>query len=324
MSVPVIRVSEVYYSVKPHFWTPAKEILRGVSFEVPPGEIFGFLGPNGAGKTTVLKAMLGLVQPDKGTATLFGEGPTNTSVRRRVGFMPERAYFPEYLTATELMLQHGIMAGLSLASARKRADEVLTRVGLRSAARERLGGFSKGMLQRAGLAQALIGDPELVIFDEPMSGLDPLGRYDVRELMVELRARGKTVFFSTHILPDVETLCDRVAMIVSGRVRRIERPTELMTDTEAAVEIAAEKCNTEALEAIKGLAVTSSARGQAHVFIARSQSDANVIIDGLRTRGASIVSVGTRRRTLEQVFVEESRGAEAMSKETGEVASWQP
>jgi ABC-2 type transport system ATP-binding protein len=307
--VRAISVEGLSYAVRPHFWKARHPILRGVSFGVEPGELYGFLGPNGAGKTTTIKALLGLLTPEAGVTRLFGVDPREPSVRARIGFMPERAYFPEYLTATELLLAHAALAGLTRAEGRRRAGELLERVGLAAAGALRLGAMSKGMQQRVGLAQALIGDPELVILDEPMSGLDPLGRHDVRELMLALKARGKTVFFSTHIIPDVEAICDRVAILVGGRLRRVERLAALLSASAARVEVLAEGCTAQVLSRLVELGPTP--RGGGHLLVAGTPEVANAAIDALRAGGATIVSVSTQRRSLEEVFVAESRATEA-------------
>jgi ABC-2 type transport system ATP-binding protein len=301
--VSVIAIEDLHYSVRQHFWSRTKEVLRGITLQVEAGELFGFLGPNGAGKTTTLKALLGLLTPTRGRALLFGESAHQAAVRRRLGFMPERAYFPEHLSARELVVQHGILAGLDWRQARRQASVVMERVGIAYAAEERLRNFSKGMLQRVGLAQAIVGDPELVVLDEPMSGLDPLGRRDVRELMVSLRDAGKTVFFSTHILPDVETICDRVAMVVAGQVRQVARLSELLVDTASGVDIEAEGCTAAALEAVSALGAAVP-HGKTHVLHVADPAGANQAIDRLRQHHAVIISVQTQRRSLEQVFVE--------------------
>jgi len=207
-ALEVRGVSKTYASV---------QAVQDLSFEVCHGEIFGLLGPNGAGKTTTIKAILGLLRPDAGHVTLLGQPSSDVRVRRRIGYMPEQAYFPDQLSARELLLEHALLAGLRLAAARRRTAEVLERVGLPAArAGDRLRTFSKGMLQRVGLAQALVSDPELVILDEPMSGLDPLGRHLIKSIISELRGQGRTVFFSSHILSDIEDLCDRIGIIHRG------------------------------------------------------------------------------------------------------------
>jgi len=308
MTTSVVSVHGLEYGVSKHFWTPRLPILRGVEFEVHEGEVLGFLGPNGSGKTTTIKALLGLLRPDRGDVRLFGEPVRSASVRRRLGFMPERAYFPEHLTCAELLEAHGALAGLPAHAVRPRAAELLERVGMAHAAKQRLGTLSKGMQQRVGLAQALMGDPQLVILDEPMSGLDPLGRHDVRELITSLRTRGTTVFFSTHIIPDVEAICDRVAILVAGRVRRVEQLASLLSETAAGVSIQAEGCSGPALAALAHLHPVP--RGAGHEFIAPTSEAANAHIDALRAAGARIVAVQTQRRSLEDIFVRETRARE--------------
>ncbi|MEC9465632.1 MAG: ABC transporter ATP-binding protein, partial [Myxococcota bacterium] len=249
----VLDVRDLEFSIQPHFWTPKRQLLRGVSLSVEAGEIFGFLGPNGAGKTTTIKSILGLIKPDRGSVQVFGDSIESLAVRRKLGFMPENTYFPEQLTSLELVTEHAKLAGLSSTEARGRAGEVLERVGLGHAMTDHLKVYSKGMLQRAGLAQALVGNPELVILDEPMSGLDPIGRREIREIMLELRERGKTVFFSTHILPDVELVCDRVALLFDGRVRKQGTLSHLLDSVQSNVEIQAEGCKPDALSALTAL-----------------------------------------------------------------------
>src|SRR6266849_9697408 len=193
--------------------------VDGLSLEVRRGEVFGFLGPNGAGKTTTLKILMGLIYPTSGTARLFNLDMGDPRAKTRLGFLPESPYFYDYLTSREFLEFYGYLFGLWGAVLGKRVDELLELVGMTHAKDLQLRKFSKGMLQRVGVAQALINDPELVVLDEPMSGLDPIGRKEIRDLILELRAEGKTVLYSTHILSDVELTCDRVAIVVRGRLR---------------------------------------------------------------------------------------------------------
>jgi ABC-2 type transport system ATP-binding protein len=193
----------------------------GASFTVKRGEIFGFVGPNGAGKTTTIRTLMGLIRPSSGRCTILGHQVPSRAARMKVGFLPESPYFYDYLSARELLDLCGRLFGLDAATRRRRADELLAKVGLAAAADRPMRKYSKGMLQRAGLAQALVNDPEVIVLDEPMSGLDPIGRKEVRDLISELGAAGKTVFFSTHILPDVEAICDRVAIISLGQVHDV-------------------------------------------------------------------------------------------------------
>lgn len=195
------------------------QALSDISFSVPSGEVFGFLGPNGAGKSTTIKVLLNLIRPDVGSASILGLDVSRNEVRKQVGFLPENPYFYDYLTARELLWFGGRASGLAKKAIVQRGDELLERVGLNDAANRQLRTYSKGMVQRAGLALALIHDPEVVILDEPMSGLDPLGRKMVGDLIVDLKKQGKTVFFSSHILNDVERFSDRVAIIARGRLQ---------------------------------------------------------------------------------------------------------
>src|SRR5438874_1066051 len=215
---PVVRVEALGKDFR-HPWTlRVHTAVHALSFDVPAGEVFGLLGPNGAGKTTTLKMLLGLLPATRGRAWLLGEPAGTPSSRRRIGFLPENPYFYDHLTALEFLEYSGELAGLPRREARREAAELLERTGVGSAARVRLRKFSKGMLQRVGLAHALMGRPRLLFLDEPMSGLDPIGRREVVELVREKKAEGTTVIFSSHILHDVEVLCDRVAILRAGRL----------------------------------------------------------------------------------------------------------
>ena len=202
--------------------------LEELTLTVSRGEVFGYLGPNGAGKTTTLKLLLGLLRADRGTARVLGVPHTERSWRHRAGYLPENPYLYDYLTPQEYLDYAGRLFGMPLSERRRRSREVLDRVGLADSARVPMRRFSKGMLQRAGLAQALLNDPELVFLDEPMSGLDPMGRHMVKEVILDLRGRGRTVFFSTHILSDAEGLCDRVGLLRDGRLVTTGRLDEIL------------------------------------------------------------------------------------------------
>jgi ABC-2 type transport system ATP-binding protein len=211
-----------------HLRPSFKPVLHGLDLQVLKGEIFGYLGPNGSGKTTTLKILMGLCSADSGEAKILGVPYQQRAWRFQTGYLPENPYLYDYLTAREYLAYAGRLFGLSREVQKRRAEELLHTVGLDEAKDVPLRRFSKGMLQRAGLAQALMSDPELLIFDEPMSGLDPIGRRMVRNLILELRRAGKTVLFSTHILSDAETLCDRVAVLHAGRVVGAGRLDELL------------------------------------------------------------------------------------------------
>jgi ABC-2 type transport system ATP-binding protein len=298
-----IEIDRLCFRARRNFWNRAKTILDQVTLSVEQGEIFGFIGPNGAGKTTTIKALLGLLRPDSGIAKILGQEPRSLWVRGHLGFMPEQPYFPAEVSGIELVTTHARLAGLNAQTARHRGHEVLERVGLKDAENERLRTYSKGMLQRVGLAQALVAGPEIVILDEPMSGLDPLGRRDVRELMVELRARGTTIFFSTHILPDVEMICDRVGMLVLGRVRQIGALREMLVGATTAVEIVAESLAAEALAAV-GIGARATRQQDGSVLvIADDVAAANRLLDRVREVGGTIRSVQPQRASLEHLYL---------------------
>lgn len=299
--------NNVVVDVQPHFWSPKQRILHGVSMEVASAEIFGFLGPNGAGKTTSIKVALGLQRPTSGEVTILGGRIRDPGVRRRIGFMPERSYFPEHLTGSEVVRLHARLAGLSPHDAKARAESALDRAGLGAPRRQRLAKYSKGMLQRVAFAQAIVGDPELVILDEPMSGLDPMGRRHIRDLMLELRAEGRTVFFSTHILPDVEMVCDRVGILVRGTVRTVAPlPSLLASQGVAQVEITVPTCPPEARGRLRELSATVSDHATGTTVVVPDLENAQQAVDVLRAAGAHITELQTHRRTLEQVFLSEA------------------
>lgn len=226
---PLIEVEGLRKSYRQGFWMRRVEAVRGISFSVSAGKIFGFLGPNGAGKTTTIKVLTGLIRPSTGVARLFGASVNDPKARRKLGFLPENPYVYPYLTPAEFVVMSARLSGLSPAAARDRARQVLDQVGMSYAADRPARKLSKGMLQRTGLASALVADPELLILDEPMSGLDPIGRKEVRDLILAQREQGRTVFFSTHILSDVEAMCDEVtilrqgSVVVSGKLSELRR-----------------------------------------------------------------------------------------------------
>ena len=220
------------------FWRKTPRVaLRPLNLTVAEGEVFGFLGPNGAGKTTTLKLLMGLVFPTGGTARILGKAIDDPAMKAQIGFLPEQPYFYDYLTAKELLEYYAQLSGMEPKQRGRKIEAMLERVGLKDAARVQLRKFSKGMLQRVGLAQAILHDPKVVFLDEPMSGLDPMGRREVRDLMEELKQQGKTVFFSTHILSDAEALCDRVAVIHQGELRGVGQVAELTSSVAAKVEL---------------------------------------------------------------------------------------
>src|SRR5688572_13608052 len=222
--------------------------VQGISFSVPAGDIFGFLGPNGAGKTTTIKMLTGLIRPTAGTATLLGEAVPSARARQKIGFLPENPYIYPYLTPLEFVEMCGRLSGLRGSALRDRSRQVLERTGVSYAADRPARRLSKGMLQRTGLAAALVADPELLILDEPMSGLDPVGRKEVRDLIAEERKRGRTIFFSTHILSDVEMLCDEVTILRRGEVVVSGRLLDLLKRDVRRTDIALSGATSELVE----------------------------------------------------------------------------
>src|SRR5712672_2643572 len=236
--MPAIEILGLEKTYSVGFWRKRpKRALHPLQLTVEDGEIFGFLGPNGAGKTTTLKLLMGLVFPTAGSARILGCEWTDPSVKAQIGFLPEQPYFYDYLTAHELLEYYGRLSGVPGRDRKRRVEEVLTRVGLTDIQGVQLRKFSKGMLQRVGIAQAILHDPKLVFLDEPMSGLDPMGRREVRDLIEQLKREGKTVFFSTHILSDAEALCDRVAIIHLGELRGVGVVAALTSGVHNSVEV---------------------------------------------------------------------------------------
>jgi ABC-2 type transport system ATP-binding protein len=217
-----ILVKDVSKTFKGDLRTKKVKALEGLDFEIAQGEVFGFLGPNGAGKSTAIKILLNLIYPDSGSASILGRDVCDKNVRKYVGYLPENPYFYDYLTAEELLWFAGRASGMAKKAIHDRTDSLLRKVNLQQARKRQIRTYSKGMVQRAGLAMALIHDPQVVILDEPMSGLDPLGRKMVVDLILELKSEGKTVFFSSHILTDIERLCDRAGIIVNGKLRLVD------------------------------------------------------------------------------------------------------
>jgi ABC-2 type transport system ATP-binding protein len=279
--------------------------VRGLNLTVPPGTVFGFLGPNGAGKTTSIMMLLGNVRPTSGNGTILGKPLGNRDARRRIGFLPEKFQFHEFLTATEFLRLHGKLSGMSSADIHARIPFVLERVGLASRAQSKLREFSKGMQQRIGLAQAIIHDPDLVILDEPTSALDPIGRRDVRDIVSELKSQGKTVLLNSHLLSEIEMTCDRVAIIKKGQVAAQGTIDELLGDSQT-VEIEVGNMNDAALAAVRGIAAKLRidkipfSRFTAWV---KDERDIPELARAIVQNGADLLALTPHRQTLEDVFV---------------------
>jgi ABC-2 type transport system ATP-binding protein len=301
---------EKTYSVG--FWHKRpKRALHPLDLTVEEGEIFGFLGPNGAGKTTTLKILMGLVFPTAGSARILGMELDDPRMKAQIGFLPEQPYFYDYLTGRELLMYYGRLSGVDASKLPAKVQAVLERVGLRDAADLQLRKFSKGMLQRAGIAQAILHDPRVVFLDEPMSGLDPMGRRDVRNLIEELKSDGKTVFFSTHILSDAEALCDRVAIIHLGQLRGVG-PVEKLT-AGAAAEVEIVWAGTVVPDAIRALGAECHVAGDTvRAVVAKEKQDATT--DALRRERLELVSVTPVRMSLEDYFVKRLSGTAEQDK----------
>ena len=284
------------------FWRKKPRVaLRPLNLTVEEGAVFGFLGPNGAGKTTTLKLLLGLVFPTAGTARLLGKDISDAEVKSQIGFLPEQPYFYDYLTAKELLEYYAQLSGVPAKDRSRRVQQMLGRVGLSDAAQVQLRKFSKGMLQRVGLAQAILHDPKLIFLDEPMSGLDPMGRREVRELIQELQAEGKTVFFSTHILSDAEALCDRVAVIYKGELRGVGAVSELTAQTNGRVEIVFAGRVVPA--ALAGLDAKTHVSGEI-VSATLPEQNQDAALDILRREKLRLISLSPVRKSLEEYYVQ--------------------
>jgi ABC-2 type transport system ATP-binding protein len=234
-AIETFRLAKSY---KVGFWRKhEREALAPLTLAVQEGEVFGYLGPNGAGKTTTLKLLMGLIYPTAGTATILGRPLDDAKMKAQIGFLPEQPYFYDHLTARELLTYLASLSGVSAGDRLRRVETVLRRVGIQQSADLQLRKFSKGMLQRVGIAQAIVHDPKLIFLDEPMSGLDPIGRREVRDLIQQLKDEGKTIFFSTHILSDAETLCDRVAVLNHGQLRGIGVVADLVREVSGRIEV---------------------------------------------------------------------------------------
>jgi ABC-2 type transport system ATP-binding protein len=274
--------------------------LHGLSMQVESGEVFGFLGPNGAGKSTTIKLLMRLIFPTTGTARILGRPISDIGMHKDIGYLPEQPYFYDYLTAAEVLDYFARFHDLSATDRRERVDRMLKKVGLETAKKIQLRKYSKGMLQRVGLAQAILHDPQVVILDEPMSGLDPVGRREVRDIILELKASGKTVMFSTHILSDAEMLCDRVGVIVGGKLRGVGAPEEIVGVKAHGMEILFELAGGEAKAgSLAAKATRTGDRYRLHV----EEEQLYGALDQIRAAGGKILSVTQMKATLEEYFM---------------------
>ncbi len=297
----ILKLEGIWKSYRTHLSLRKYWILRDLDLEVNEGEIFGFIGQNGAGKTTTIKLALGLIFPDRGTVRIFGLDSQIPKARAEVGFLPENPYFYDYLTGAEFLDFHARLFCMTAADRRQRVRELLDRVGLGNRGDRQLRHYSKGMLQLVGLAQALINDPRLVILDEPMSGLDPIGRREVRDLILDMKARGRTVFFSSHILSDTEMICDRVGLLVRGGLKAYGRVEDLVRAEAGVWEVA--------LRGVPGRGIpcgTIVSRRDDRVLVrVESQEELHRLVSTLNGHGVSLLSVTPSRRSLEDLMMRE-------------------
>jgi ABC-2 type transport system ATP-binding protein len=308
--VSVIKTRNLRKTFRTGFLMRPFEAVRGVDLDVGEGEIFGFIGPNGAGKTTVIKMLTGLILPSAGEAWINDVPISEPRCRRGLGFLPEGTYFHEYLTGREFLDFHGRLLGVPKEQRDELIPQLLERVGIPDAADLRLRRYSKGMRQRAGLAQALIGDPSVLILDEPMSGLDPIGRKDVRQLILSLRDSGKTIFFTSHILADAEVICDRVAVILKGKIEQEGYLEELLGQEITGVDLVAEGIDESLYAEIEQSASRAVVQGPRFLFEFVDESSAEKALDRVREAGGRVRSLMPHRRSLEDLLVAQTRSAE--------------
>ncbi len=315
----VVEVAGLRKQYRSAFMMKRIDAIREISFTVERGQVFGFLGPNGAGKTTTIRTMMGLIRPTAGQVRIFGQPVPDRAVRARIGFLPESPYFYDYLTVTELLDLAGRLCGVRNPLRHKRIGELIELVGLERARNVQLKKYSKGMLQRAGIAQALINDPELVVLDEPMSGLDPVGRKEVRDIMQSLGDRGKTIFFSTHILADVEVICDHVAIIADGEIRSAGAIGDLYVGEQLGTDVTLRL--PEGFADAHIAALTAGAQrirrgGRDLSFTLPRDGDVDALLARARDLGARVRQVTPRHETLEEIFLRKTGKAPTRAEQT--------
>ncbi len=315
MSAPAIKAQKLRVVYRPGGLQKRRLGLAGLDLEVQSNEVFGYLGANGAGKTTTIKVLVGLIAADGGSAEIFGRPAGDARAREKLGYAPENPYFYEYLTATETLDFYARLFGIPRPERRRRAAELLERVGLAAAAGRRARQFSKGMLQRLGLAQAMVNDPQVYILDEPMTGLDPVGRYEIRQLILELKERGKTIFFSSHILADVEAICDRAAVLHEAKLVSCGTLSELLSSRTVGVEITLASVIPE-LEKQLSTGATSARREGELLHLAADDEDAGgKLLARAVAGGATVKRYVPTRESLEDYFLRVRREADEAGRE---------
>ncbi len=308
-AIEIQHLVKRYRNMVTREWVAA---VNDISLDVFSGEIFGFLGPNGAGKTTTIKALLGLIFPDSGELRVLGQAPGDNAVKQQISYLPESPYFYEHMSAREVITFYASLFGLGGSERDKRVSYLIDLVGLNSAGNKPLRAFSKGMLQRVGIAQSLVNDPKILFFDEPTSGLDPIAHHDIRDLILHLKNEGRTLFLSSHQLSDVELLCDRVSILYRGKLRKVGRVDEMIAG--GRVEIIAEKVvlTTESTAKLNEVSVSHEPLGKDLLIVSEGDVNAkNAIVDWIRANKGDIISMTPTRRTLEDIFIETVREGEA-------------
>ena len=309
--MPVVEIENLTKDFLVGFWKkhPVRA-LDNLSLQVSRGEIFGFLGPNGAGKSTTLKILMHLLHPSSGEARILGEPVDSVKMRRKIGFLPENPYFYDYLTPEELLTYVGRLFGLRQPDLSKKVDLLLETVGLTDARRIQLRKFSKGMVQRIGIAQAIINDPEIVFLDEPMSGLDPLGRMEVRRIITALKSKGVTVFFSSHILPDVEALCDRVAILNKGKLQEVGALEEILKVRIEGHEVILAGWTDETLKTMQETCEEVRPMGdRLHIRISNPEQ-MEAVLKSVFEQKLKLISMNPIRPSLEEYFFQEIKDSQ--------------
>lgn len=301
MATPAIEIENLSKEYPYGFLNLKKRLsLENLTMQVESGEVFGFLGPNGAGKTTAIKLLMRLIFPTSGTARILGKSIEDVSMHQEIGYLPEQPYFYDYLTAAELLEYFARFHKLTAADRRERVQKMLKKVGLETAKKIQLRKYSKGMLQRVGLAQAILHDPQVVVLDEPMSGLDPVGRREARDIILGLKKEGRTVLFSTHILSDAEMMCDRVGVIVGGKLRGVGTPGQMVGIQTQGMEVLFELDGTGKTFPLLARATTTGERYRVQL----EEKELYAALDQLKAAGAQILSVAQIKPTLEDFFMD--------------------
>jgi len=299
-----LEITNLKKTFRSNFLIKKYHILKGIDLSVEQGEIYGFLGPNGAGKTTTIKCILGLIFPDEGEILINGLPSNSIAARTQIGFLPENPYFYDYLSASELLYFSASLFALPAAVARERVNLLINQVGLSGFEHLKLRKFSKGMIQRLGMAQALIQDPVCLILDEPFSGLDPIGRKEFRDLILNLKQQGKTIFFSSHILQDMEMMVDKVGIIINGRISRQGQLSEMIASSSRYHEIICSRISETQLAQINPNFVS---RDNQFIITLDNEADINLVVESIIHNNGLVIAVNPVKKTLEDIFLNELR-----------------